>query len=171
MRGRKPVPTRLHVLRGNPSKLSGLGAGDGVAPDAVATLEPPAWLTGAAREKWEQEAPKLARLGLLGDIDVDALASYCDTWVQFEQASRELALHGAVIVKRKVLDAQGKVIGGDLAPSPYVQIRHKALIHLRALGAEFGMTPSARARVHVTGGKKQSAAEKFKASAPKLRAV
>lgn len=140
MRGRPPVPTKLKILKGNPGKRP-LNASE-PAPAARRSLAPPAWLEGEAAAEWRRLAPVLSRLGLLSEIDGDALAQYCSLWATWRAAEREIVKHGMVI----------KGVKGIPVLSPYVGIAQRALAHLRAMLVEFGMTPAARSRVKTDPG-------------------
>ncbi len=72
MRGRKPVPTALKVVRGNPGKRA-LNTRE-AEPAPPATLTPPDWLAEDAKREWADKAPMLHRLGLLTEADLDAFA-------------------------------------------------------------------------------------------------
>jgi P27 family predicted phage terminase small subunit len=139
MRGRKPTPTALHLLRGNPGKRARnlLEPTPPVVPD----MPPPAWLSEPAQVEWHRLAPVLGRLGVLTETDTDALAAYCEAWVTWKQATQRLRQFGLVV---KTKDTEMPII------SPYVKIAHHAMAQMRAFLVEFGMTPSARARVQVT---------------------
>jgi P27 family predicted phage terminase small subunit len=140
MRGRPPVPTRLKVLRGNPGKRA-LNASE-PAPAPRRSLAPPAWLEGEAAAEWRRLAPKFARLGLLTEIDGEALSQYCVVWARWREAETALRKHGMVIAGSK---------GGPVL-SPYVAIASRALSQMRAYLDGFGMTPSARTRVKTDPG-------------------
>ena len=111
-------------------------------PVALETLTPPAWLHADAKAEWDRLAPTLLRLGVLTETDGDALTAYCEAWVTWKQATQKIRQFGMVI--------KGK---GDVpVMSPYVKIAHQALHQMRGLLVEFGMTPSARARIRVPEG-------------------
>jgi P27 family predicted phage terminase small subunit len=136
MRGRKPTPTALHLLRGNPGKRKRNMAEPQPAP--VPHLAPPDWLDDGAKIEWARLAPILSRLGVLTETDADALAAYCEAWITWKGATQKLRQFGMVV----------KTKGGDLpVVSPYVKIAHNAMTQMRAFLVEFGMTPSSRARV------------------------
>ena len=140
MRGRKPTPTALHLLRGNPSKRPRPAREP--RPPVVDDLAPPEWLNAEAQVEWRRLAPVLAGLGVLTATDADALAAYCEAWVTWKQATQKLRQFGLVVKSPK---------DGDLPViSPYVKIAHHAMGQMRAFLIEFGMTPSSRARVQVT---------------------
>ena len=138
MRGRKPSPTAIRLLRGNPGRRR-LNA-DEPTPTVQADLAAPAWLDVEAQAEWARVAPILGRLGVLSEIDGDALAAYCESWTTWKAATQKIRQFGMVVKSTK--DRDLPII------SPYVKIAHNALTQMRALLVEFGMTPSARARVH-----------------------
>ena len=150
-RGRKPQPVALKLLRGNPGKRP-LGP-----PDTnlqIAPLEPPALLTGEAREKWLQTAPELLAAGLLATIDRDALLAYCHAWARWRDAEAHLTKHGLVIAAPSGYPVQ----------SPYLAISDRAVARMQALQTEFGMTPSSRSRVTRTPGKVETTVSKWAGS-------
>ena len=136
--GRRPQPTALKLLRGNPGKRKPNPREP--KPPPVSTLDPPPWLHTEAQGEWRRLAPMLGRLGVLTESDVDALAAYCEAFITWKQATEQLRTKG-LVVKRK---------GAPPGLSPYLRIANAALAQMRALLVEFGMTPSARARVQVT---------------------
>lgn len=134
VRGRKPVPTRLKVLRGNPGKRPlpfaepTPTAGAPSCPDHV---------TGAARAEWERIAPELLTAGLLTKIDRAALAGYCTAYGRWVEAETALRTHGVLV----------KSPSGFPMVSPYLTVANKALEQMVKLLTEFGGTPSSRSRV------------------------
>ncbi len=140
IRGRKPVPTALRELRGNPGKRPG----NPDEPQIEASLpDAPAFLKGPALERWTAIAPTLAQMGILTAIDTDALAAYCQVWSRWKEAEMKVQELGQLV----------KTTNGNLIQSPYVGIANRALSHVRAYEAEFGMTPSSRSRVKVAKAK------------------
>lgn len=136
MRGRKRLPTALHVLRGRPSHRP-LPENE-PTPEALPTsVDPPNWLDSTAAAEWRRLAPLLADNGLLTVLDADALALYCRAFVQWREANDKLAKEGTV----------GKSRNGFPVISPYITVAQKAMITMRAMMTEFGLTPSARTRV------------------------
>ena len=135
MRGRKPTPTALRVLRGNPRKHP-LNAREPM-PGPLA-LEAPAWLDPSAAAEWRRLAPLLGRLGVLTETDADALAAYCEAFTTWRQATQKVRQGGMVVVRPD----------GVAVVSPWVKVAQEAMTQLRALLIEFGMTPSARSRIH-----------------------
>ena len=76
-KGRRPKPTRLRVIEGNPGKRK--IADD--EPKPLAGVPPmPDQLHGDAAEEWERVAPLLAKVKILTHADRAALACYCHAW-------------------------------------------------------------------------------------------
>lgn len=75
MRGRKPVPTALRAVRGNPGKRP---LPQGEPTPEIASGYCPKYLTGdLARKLWAKWAPALVRLRVLSELDEAALACAC----------------------------------------------------------------------------------------------
>jgi P27 family predicted phage terminase small subunit len=134
-RGRKPTPTSLRVLHGNPGHRP-LPEDEPDVRVAIPTC--PRELSPTAKKEWRRIAPELARLGLLARIDRAALAMYCDHYGRWLEAIAALQRYGVVI----------KSPSGFLMQSPYVAIANKSGEQVRLLLSEFGMSPSSRTRVH-----------------------
>jgi phage terminase small subunit len=112
--GRPPKPTRLKVLQGNPGKRS-LPKNE---PKPAAGAAPPPWMSPAARKEWARLAPRLLKLGLLTELDAEALAILCG----------HLACAGQ-------LSSQG------------LPIDPRVSSEIRQLMGRFGMTPADRSKV------------------------
>lgn len=137
MRGRKPVPTAIKILRGNPGRRP-LPTSEPMPAALEETHAPPAWLHETAKREWRRLAPVLARAGLLTALDVDALTSYCVQYSLWRQAVAVLRRKGVIQVDKET---------GIARQSPYLLIARQTQASLTKLLVEFGMTPSARARV------------------------
>jgi len=134
MAGRKPIPTNLKILRGNPGRRP-LPKNE---PEISAGIpDPPKHLGGKAKKEWKRITPELARAGLLTKIDGTALAAYCDCFAQWAEASAKIKKQGMTIETEK----NGPVI------SPYLKISNAAVDRMRQFLVEFGMTPSSRSKV------------------------
>src|SRR5713101_6600171 len=94
MRGRKPVPTTLKLLRGNPGKRP-LNPDE---PQPRVEIPPcPSHLSTEAKKEWRRSAKLLAELGLLASIDRAALALYCEAWARWVQAEEALQTYGLMV--------------------------------------------------------------------------
>ena len=145
--GRRPKPTRLKVLAGNPGgrKLNQ----NEPEPTSFATC--PDWLTGEAREEWARIAGELEQLGLLTAIDQTALAAYCSSFKRWRHAERQIEAGGLVV----------SAPSGYPVQSPWVSISNTALDQMRKFLIEFGMTPSSRSKVNAAPKDKNDPLEDF----------
>ena len=136
MRGRKPVPTYLKIVTGNPGRRA-LNKGE---PKPTGALhDAPGWLTEGQKECWRY-AIEHAPPGLLKCLDRAVLTIWVIAEDTYRQAAEKLAQHGMLIKAP---------ITGLPIQSPYLPIVNKqAQIMLRA-AAEMGFTPSSRTRVTV----------------------
>jgi P27 family predicted phage terminase small subunit len=135
MRGRKPVPTQLKLLRGNPGRRP-LPTQEPTPALVEGSQAPPAWLDKAAKAEWRRVAPLLVKNGLLSELDLDALTAYCVAFTEWRRAAAQARRQTVVVGPN-----------GFLMQSPYVLIAARSLALMRSLMSDFGMTPSARARV------------------------
>jgi P27 family predicted phage terminase small subunit len=134
--GRKPLPSSLKKLQGNPGKRP-LNQNE---PRPRAVLPRcPGHLSPEARAEWKRMARRLFLLGLLTELDATALSIYCQAYGRWVQAEQKLAQYGLLI---KTGNDQPQL-------SPYLSIANRAMEQMKALLAEFGMTPSSRSRLVV----------------------
>jgi len=132
--GRKPRPTKLKVLEGNPGKRR-LNEKE---PDPLPAIPScPDHLSPEAKKEWERVAPLLEKLHLLTHIDRGALALYCQAWARWVEAEEALRTYGVMV----------KSPNGFPMQSPYLAVANRAMEQMRALLTEFGMSPSSRSRV------------------------
>ena len=136
--GPPPKPTELKLLQGNPGHRP--LKKDVIKPTAGATC--PRVLSRAARAEWTRIYPELARLGLITQIDVWTLASYCESVADLSWAVREIRRVGRTTTVGE---------NDTLVQHPAVTIKRAAMQKIREFAAEFGFTPSARSRVHMPG--------------------
>jgi P27 family predicted phage terminase small subunit len=143
MRGRKPKPTLLKVLDGNPGKRP-LNDSEPVAP--AGDPECPDWLDDEAKAEWHRIIPDLREMGLLSRADRPALAAYCTAWSRWVHAEEQVRKFGPIV---KSPEKQFPM------KSPYLCVADQALEIMRKMMVEFGLTPSSRSRIRVPDGGRQ----------------
>jgi P27 family predicted phage terminase small subunit len=136
MKGRKPTPTHLRALRGNPGKRTARRR-EPAPPPPPAAPTPPRWLDPKARRVWRTLAPELHTLGLLTPLDLDAFAAYCLARARWKEAEDQVAKKGEVV----------KSPNGYPIQNPWLAIANRAAKQMADLAGEFGLTPSARTRI------------------------
>ena len=134
MRGRKPKPTHLKLMQGNPGKRKL----NSTEPQPLVDIPScPPHLADEAKVEWGRVCEELHRIGLLTLVDRAALAGYCQAWARWVEAEEQLKR--GLLVRAK---------NGTPMQNHYLPIANKALAQILSFAAEFGMTPSARSRVH-----------------------
>jgi P27 family predicted phage terminase small subunit len=143
MPGRRPKPSYLKLVTGNPGKRP-INKNE-PKPSREKLPSAPAELYEDAKIEWRRIARELHRLGLLTTLDRAALAAYCQAWGRWiaaeralaEMAKRDMLTHGLLI----------KTTNGNAIQNPLVGTANRAMMAMMRCALEFGMTPSARSRL------------------------
>jgi P27 family predicted phage terminase small subunit len=146
--GRKPKPTALKVLEGNPGKRD-LNEGEPkplpIAPDC------PEWLVDEAKEVWNKLTPVLERMGVLTEADEIALAAVCSLYIRYKDLE-------------KIIDDKGyteKNSRSGVKAVPEFAMSRDCLKLLKSFITEFGLTPSSRTRINVAESSQDDPLEEF----------
>ena len=134
MRGRRPKPTRLKVLTGNPGKRPLNHDEPRPAPEIP---ECPPELGPVARREWDRLVGELGKLKLVTNLDRAALAAYCGAYALWSEATEAIQKYGTMV----------KSPSGYPIQSPYVSIANRQAEPMMRISAEFGFTPASRSRI------------------------
>ena len=134
MAGRKPIPTELKKLAGNPGKRP-LNLDEPRYESYVMSV--PRFLDAEAKREWRRVVKELAAVGLISTVDRAALAAYCMAWSRWVKAEKSLEREELVLTTDK----------GYSYPNPLIGIANGALDQMKRFMVEFGMTPSSRTKV------------------------
>ena len=137
MKGRKPVPTQLNKIRGNPGKRA-VNVNEPVAAIVGEEYPCPAHLSGIAEQCWSDMIRLLAGARVITELDLKALELYCQSYQTYREAQEALAESGPIVQSPK---------SGYPVQSPFFAIANKSQEQMMKIAAEFGMTPSSRTRV------------------------
>lgn len=152
-KGRKPKPSRIKAIEGNPGKRP-INAKE---PKPKGELPPaPAHLRAGARKAWARLASRLETSGIATAIDAIALEVLCEAYADLLEARRKLKRFGSNYYET-VNQAGGKMHRAH----PALAAVRDADRRLRGWLAEFGMTPSARSRVDAAGQEGADPADEF----------
>ena len=132
--GRKPKPTAVKALEGNPGKRS-LNTGE-PKPEKKAP-RCPAWLEGEAKKEWKRMAGQMEKLGILTEIDMAAFAGYCQAYARWKEAEEFITQHGTIV----------KTPSGYWQQVPQVSIAQTYLKVMNRFAEQFGLTPASRSRI------------------------
>lgn len=133
-RGRKPKPTAVKELEGNPGKR------------ALNEFEPkpqkkapkcPTWLDTEAKKEWRRVAKQLEELGVLTEVDMAAFSGYCEAYARWKEAEEFISKHGTIV----------KTPSGYWQQVPQVSIAQTYLKIMIKFCEQFGLTPSSRSRI------------------------
>ncbi len=117
--GRKPQPTALKVLKGNPGRRP---LNEAEPKPEVLLPSPPAHLPPAARREWRRSGAFLVEMGLMTDLDVAARAAYCVAYSHWVDAEHQMRKHGILM----------KSTRGEPTRSPYWFISTKSMDLMRS---------------------------------------
>jgi P27 family predicted phage terminase small subunit len=133
--GPKKRPASVERLMGNPSKRK--IRPDLESPAGVPEMPPRLMVDPAAVEKWQEMIPLLQQLGTITLADGEALAVLCEVYAASQSCL--LALRASGVVMHTDL--------GGVKPNPAGSL-YRSLVALQVqIMAEFGLTPSSRARL------------------------
>jgi P27 family predicted phage terminase small subunit len=136
-RGPAPKPTTLKRLEGNPGKRALNRREPKPRAAQKGEIKAPKHLGTIARAEWDRVVPELQRLGLYTDVDHAALEAYCASYERWIQAEAILKDEGLTFTTEK----------GYIGQRPEVGIVQSSLQLIKTFCSEFGLTPSARARM------------------------
>ena len=117
MKGKRPTPTHLKVLAGNPGKRP-------IRPERhlpAASKRRPAWIPAEDSEAvraWKRITPALLRAGLLTELDVLACSLLCLAWSDYQRARG--GKRGGAAALRGVVSLLGEF---GMSPSSRTRVR------------------------------------------------
>ena len=139
-RGRKPTPTAIKELEGNPGKRK-LNENE-PKPERKAPACPK-WLDKDARKEWHRLAKKMEAIGVLTEVDMAAFAAYCQSYARWKEAEEFITEHGTLV----------RTPSGYWQQVPQVSIAQTYMKQMGKFATEFGLTPASRSRLIADAGK------------------
>ena len=118
MAGRKPKPTAIKKLEGNPGKRK-LNTKEPIPAKGMPNC--PEWLMPEAKKEWERLADLMNQLGVLTEVDMAAFAAYCQSTFETDKGYQQ--------------------------QTPWVGIANTNQKLMLQAASEFGLTPSSRSRI------------------------
>ena len=137
MRGRKPSPTALRLISGNPGKRP-INMRE---PKPVISMPTcPAHLMPTAKAEWKRLARSLHDIGIISELDRAALAAYCQAYGRWVEAEKKLKDTPPLL----------RTPAGYVQPSPWLAISNKNVELMHKFMCELGLSPVSRSRVSTT---------------------
>lgn len=166
-RGPKPLPTNVHLLRGNASKKPLGSILDEFRPE-VEIPDFPSWIWPEAKKEWKRISVELERYGLVSRLDRAALVLYCQAWAKMVWAERMLS-RSMKAAEQARLQAESagveytggdglmvKTAGGNFTYSHHWVVGRHASAEVKRYLDLFGLSPSARTRVTTSDNRQAS---------------
>ena len=134
--GRKPDPIPLRLLKGTPQRRP--------IPEHVETEpklpRPPRWLDKRGKREWRRIGKELLELGLMSNLDLALLASYCDSYSIMVECREHIDSVGGIV----------KYLAGKNSQTAMELSTYRAAQNfIKSVAAEFGLSPSARGRLEI----------------------
>ena len=143
MPGPSPAPTKLKLLKGvKPYRINQ----NEPKPKSVSGNIPPGWgahMSTGAKRFWKRNAPRLAKMGMLTEADLNSFRVLCElytSWVQIVNTIRKVG---------EVYKTHNQAKEMVYKKRPEVPIREDIEKRLLSYFAQFGMVPSGRSRIAI----------------------
>ena len=133
-RGRKPTPTAIKELEGNPGHRP-LNKNE-PKPLKKAPACPKS-LCAEAKKEWRRLCKELEQMGVLTNLDMGVFATYCDAYAKWKEANDFLNERGLFYITPSGYPQQ----------FPQVSIAQNYAKLMNRCAEELGLTPSARSRL------------------------
>lgn len=134
MAGRKPKPSALRALEGNPGKRplpKNEPAFSGKMPSC------PKHIDQVGNKEWRRILKILLKARVVTAADMSIIAAYADSYSRWVEASIFVKKDGLVV----------SAPSGYPVQNPYLNIINKSLDQMKAFAVELGLTPSSRTRI------------------------
>ena len=132
--GRKPKPTKLKLVDGNPGKRK-INKREPRPESSIPNC--PRQLNAIARTEWNRVSAILQRNGMITALDRAALSAYCSSFARY------IYFEGKLSKKPELAIQHSKKTGYDQV-SPMFTIMKAAKKDMHSFLSKFGMSPSDR---------------------------
>lgn len=136
MRGRKPVPTVLKMIRGNPGKRD-LNTHEPQAGE-LSMACPPELLEAEAQQEWVRTIVPAILIGQITETDRVLAIAHCELWSTWRSQLADAARHPHVVAVGEHKHPM---------PNPARGMANKTLGMLVKVDSELGLSPASRSRV------------------------
>lgn len=156
-RGPKGTATEFKVIEGNPGKLAKAKLANAFKIEPNIPNPPPHLDTGARRE-WNRITKELSKYGLMSDLDMAAVAGYCENFSRWARAGKEIKRldreERLLLRENPDLTVRGGMISVNIETlvekkNVWLQISldcHRLMLRYIS---EFGLSPAARTKLQL----------------------
>ena len=139
--GPPPKPSAQKRLEGNPGKRK-LNENE---PQPKVGCDVPAGLLVGARAVWDELYPDLFDVGIITEVDGPAFACLCDSIARWRRAMNALIPTEENPFPEYTRLGEAAIVRLSMAE----HLRRESFKEIKAMGPEFGITPSGRSRISV----------------------
>lgn len=141
------VPLDLKLISGNKPKRSNdeinrRKKAEKALKVAKNKLKPPVWLGEIGQNEFKYIVSETKTIELLTNLDLHALAVYCNVYEQYVKCSIEIAESGIMMEANKSSETV-------VAAHPLFVKQHQLVQQMRMLQNDLGLSPSARAKIAI----------------------
>jgi len=149
MAGRRPKPTHLKVVTGNPGKRAINKKEPKPAREIPAC---PAYLSDTGKVAWGRLSVLIDRMGILTEADGAALERLCDCYAEILECRDLIEKQGRTYESIRGLGGEDSGVEQVLVKAnPAVAMLADADRRFKSYLIEFGLTPAARSKVQTKG--------------------
>lgn len=146
--GRSAKPVILQLLEGNKGKYSKaqlqerLDRENSIKPKSD-NIKPPSWLSPFAKREFKKMVKELLEVDLMTNVDVVALARWCDAYDDYIKFKRIIDEEGEMV------EYTNKAAETNKVPHPLLTKKKAAAEQMDKIDKEFGLTPASRAKIAI----------------------
>jgi P27 family predicted phage terminase small subunit len=136
MAGRKPKPTAVKKLEGNPGKRK---LNNKELDPQKRMPACPDWLMPEAKKEWERLAELMNQMDVLTEADMAAFAAYCQSYVRWKEAQEHIISGGSTFeidIELEIKRERAK----ERADRLFWQIQKRHSVRKRVCGAARGVS-------------------------------
>lgn len=93
-RGRKPTPTAIKELEGNPGKRK-LNENEPKPKKKAPSC--PKWLEPEAKKEWRRLSKQMEQIVIFTEVDMASFAGYCQAYARWKEAEEFITQHGTIV--------------------------------------------------------------------------
>ena len=138
--GRNPLPSKTKALRGTTRKCRETKS-DIISVELVGPVSCPPHLKGEAKKIYEQKVQQCFAMGILSEIDADALAVYAWEYAELIRLAKELKDEGYTY---EVTNKNGET---ETKLNPKEKVVRNKIAVVNTIGSQFGWSPVSRMRL------------------------
>lgn len=160
-KGGKPMPNKILNLLGGTNHNHKKPRSDKLEPPSKMP-SCPGHLNDEAKKEWKRASKILQSIDLLTELDRSIFAAYCEAYSRWSIATAKVKEMGMIYFQNREIDKDTKAVikTGIPKANPYIKIAKDAFDQMIKTCEVLGMSPSARARLSLDGGKSTKADDK-----------